>query len=131
LAEFKEQHGQLLRSFRKRLESQVLDLALVTDESIRNAKLRLFKEELADELQEIEGRMRGRRWPRLVFGTLCGVVGAAIPVGTAAATGAVPLAAAGLPGLAKAAYEAFGAVNSRKDFLREPLAYAALVRERL
>lgn len=67
----------------------------------------------------------------LVFGTLCGVLSAAIRVGAALATGAIPAAAAGAPGLASAVYSARQAMRGGDDFENAPLAYAALARKRL
>jgi hypothetical protein len=131
LVKFRNKHGERLSSFRRTIESEILDLALVDDGDIRAAKLRLFHEQLEDDIKGLEASMRARRWPRLVFGALCGVVSAAIPVAASAVTGALPIAAAGIPSLAAAIYSAREAAGSRKDFLRHPLAYAALARGQL
>jgi Family of unknown function (DUF6236) len=131
LVAFKEAHGPLLAGFRKRLESHLLDIAAVSDPRLRERKLVVLAEELQAELEEVEARMNARSWPRLVFGTLCGVLGAAIPVGAALATGAIPAAAAGAPGLASAVYSARQAMRRGEDLKNAPLAYAALARERL
>jgi hypothetical protein len=131
LVAFKESHGALLAGFRRRLESHLLDIAGVSDPRLRERKLVVLTEELQAELEEVEARMNARSWPRLVFGTLCGVLGAAIPVGAALATGAIPAAAAGAPGLASAVYAARQAMGRGEDFEGAPLAYAALARERL
>jgi hypothetical protein len=131
LVAFKEAHGPLLAGFRKRLESHLLDIAAVSDPRLRERKLVVLTEELQAELEEVEARMNARSWPRLVFGTLCGVLGAAIPVGAALATGAIPAAAAGAPGLASAVYSARQAMRREGDFENAPLAYAALARDRL
>jgi hypothetical protein len=129
LVDFKERHGDHLRRFRRHLENHVLDLATIPDADMRKAKQRLFTDELADELAEVQARMRPR-WSKLVFGTLCSVVGSAIPVGTALATGALPLAGAALPGLMNAVYSAQASVRRSRDIGRHPLAYAALARKR-
>ena len=131
LVAFKEAHGALLAGFRSRLESHLLDIAAISDEPLRERKLLILTEELQAELDEVEVRMNDRRWPRIVFGTLCGVLGAAIPVGAALATGAIPAAAAGAPGLASAVYAARQAMRGGEDFENAPLAYAALARKRL
>ena len=47
------------------------------------------------------------------------------------ATGAIPAAAAGAPGLASAVYAARQAMRRGEDFENAPLAYAALARKRL
>lgn len=130
LVAFKERYADPLARFRRHIEAQLLDLALVPDAAAREAKLGFLKAELADELEEIQTRMRSR-WPRLVFGTLCNVLGAAIPVGTAMATGALPVAGAALPGLIGAVYSARSEMRGSGETRRHPLAYAALARERL
>ncbi|HET6695720.1 MAG TPA: hypothetical protein VFG85_04385 [Gaiellaceae bacterium] len=130
LIRFKERHGELLARFRRHLESQLLDLAVIPDADVRAAKRDILTSELQDQVAEIQGLMRPR-WTKLVFGTLCSVLGAAIPVGVAAATGALPIAAAGLPGLANAAYTAQAAVRGPGEARNSPLAYAALARQHL
>ena len=129
LVDFKERHGEHLGRFRRHVENHVLDLATIPDADVREAKRRLFMDELADEIAEIQVRMQPK-WTKLVFGTLCGVLGAAIPVGAALATGALPVAGAALPGLMNAVYSAQAAVRRSGDTGRHPLAYAALARER-
>jgi uncharacterized protein DUF6236 len=131
LVDFKEAHGPLLAGFRGRLESQLLDIAEISEERLRERRVLILTEELQAELEEVEARMNARSWPRLVFGTLCGVLGAAIPVGAALATGAIPAAAAGAPGLASAVYSARQAMRRGEDFENAPLAYAALARQHL
>ena len=130
LVAFKERHGDLLGRFRRHIETQLLDLAVIPNKQLREARLALVRDELADQLDEVQSRMRPR-WPRLVFGTLCSLVGAAIPFGAAVATGALPVAGAALPGLVGAVYSAQEAIRSPTETRRHPLAYAALARERL
>jgi hypothetical protein len=131
LASFKESHAELLTRFRLYIESRVLDLASVPEEELRQAKLEVLQGELRLQLDELAARMHERNWPRVVFGTLCPVVGSSITAATVAATGALTAAAAGAATLASAIYSAARAVRSKKDFRREPLAYAALASERL
>ena len=130
LVRFKERHGELLGRFRSEIESQLLKLAETPDADVREAKRSILTAELQDQLAEIEGQMRPQ-WPKLVFGTLCNVLGAAIPVGAAVATGALPVAAGGVPGLMNAVYTAQAAVRRPGEVRKNPLAYAALAREHL
>ena len=130
LVRFKERHGELLGRFRRHIESHLLDLAVIPDAAVREAKRGILTAELQDQLDEIQGRMRPK-WTNLVFGTLCNVLGAAIPVGAAVATGALPVAAGGVPGLMNAIYSAQSAVRSSGEVRKDPLAYAALAREHL
>jgi hypothetical protein len=126
LAAFKQSHGDLLSSFRRELENFAIDATMLAPE-LRDRKAALFADELQDQLAEISGRMR-RRWPRIVFGTLCGVLAAAVPLASAAVGGAALAAAGAAPGLASAVYAAFG--DTKDDWRGNSVAYAALARER-
>jgi len=126
LARFKEKNGELLRKFRREVESFATDTTVLAPD-LRERRAELFRDELEDQVSEIGGRMKQRRWPRIVFGTLCGVLAAATPVATAAAGGAAIAAAGGVPGLASAIYAAFG--GEKNDWRGNSVAYAALAQE--
>jgi hypothetical protein len=126
LAKFKDKHGELLRRFRREVETFAVD-ATTLEPELRQRRAELFRDELADELEEISARMKPR-WPRIIFGTLCGVIAAAVPVAGAVAGGAALAAAGAAPGLASAVYAAFG--DSKGDWQDSSLAYAALAQNR-
>src|SRR4051794_22698085 len=126
LARFKDQHGDELRLFRREIETFATDATLL-EPSLRERRAELFRDKLTDQVADIGDRMK-RRWPRIVFGTLCGVAAAAIPVAGAAAGGAALAAAGGLPGLAAAVYSAFD--GGKSDWRGNSVAYAALAQER-
>jgi hypothetical protein len=126
LAAFKDKHGELLRGFRREIETFALESTKL-DPALRQRRAELFRDELADQLDEIRGRMKPQ-WPRIVFGTLCGVVAAAVPFATAVAGGAAVAAAGATPGLASAVYAAFG--GDKADWQGSPVAYAALAQSR-
>jgi len=131
LAGFKERYAGLLPRFRRRVETFLIEASQIPDKNLADYRIRLFKDELQDEIEEIEARMHERRWPRVVFGTLCGVFAAAVPGIQAVATGDATPALTALPGLVCAIYSAFKESPIQKEILRSPLAYAALARERL
>lgn len=122
LARFKEKHGDMLRRFRREVESFATD-ATVLAPDLRQRRAELFRDEMQERVSEIGAHLK-RRWPRIVFGTLCGVLAAATPVGTALAGGATVAAVTGVPGLAAAVYAAFG--GEKNDWRGNSVAYATL-----
>jgi hypothetical protein len=125
IARFKDKHGELLRKFRRQIETFATDATLLAPE-LRERRAELFRDELSEQVAEIGARMKSR-WPRIIFGTLCGVLAAATPVATAVAGGAALTAAGGAPGLAAAVYAAFG--GQKDDWRGSSVAYAALAQE--
>jgi hypothetical protein len=117
-----------LGAFRTRIEEELLAIALIEEEGARLRQKALAEERLRREVEEIAGAMASRRWPKLIFGTICGL-GAAGATAAAAATGWAPFALA-VPGLVKGAYEAIRDFP-RRDIPNSPLAFAALTRTRL
>jgi hypothetical protein len=131
LADFKARYIKLLPPLRRCIESSLLEISLISDIETRNGRVRLLKEDLEEEIAELRARMDERKWPRIVFGTLCGLLAAAIPGAEAIATGNVISALKALPGLATAIYSAFSGAANQSEILRSPLAYAALAQKRL
>jgi hypothetical protein len=68
--------------------------------------------------------MQERRWPKVVFGTVCGVAALGVGTGLAVATGGAAIALA-VPGVVKGAYDVVEGVRKR-DPSHSPVAYAAL-----
>jgi hypothetical protein len=131
LARFKSRYINQLRGLRRRIESSLLDISFISDIETRNEKLHLLKGELDEEISELRAKMHEQQWPRIVFGTLCGLLAAAIPGARAVATGDITQALEALPGLVTAIYSAFSGTTNQREILRSPLAYAALAQERL
>lgn len=131
LARFKSRYINLLSQLRRRIESSLLEISFISNIETRNKRVRLLKGELEKEISELRARMHERKWPRIVFGTLCGLLAAAIPGARAVATGDVTSALKALPGLVTAIYTAFSGTTNQGEILRSPLAYAALAQERL
>jgi hypothetical protein len=126
LATFKNDHRDLLVRFRSRLEDRLVDLALIDEDWARTAKLSRLEDELREEVAEIRARIDERRWSKIVFGTLCGLVAAAIPGVGAAIAGSATDAALAAPGLVSAMYAGIPALRSSHVHMDKPLAYAAL-----
>lgn len=131
LIDFKQTHSDLLGRFRRNIEAFLLDISPVTQENIRRERIRLFKADSRERIDEIHAKMREKRWPRIVLGGICGILAAAIPGILALAKDTPLLATAAVPGLVSATYAAFSSIpDQQKRMLREPLAYAAFAQER-
>jgi hypothetical protein len=128
LARFKEAHADELRRFRRAVEGALIDVAAIADPDLQAAKAELVRRELADGVEELRARMSERRWPRIVFGTICGVLAATVPGAQALAGGSVVAAGLAVPSAASGLY-ALLAGGRREP--AGPLAYAALAQERL
>ena len=131
LAAFKSRYVKLLSRLRRRIESSLLDISLISDIEVRNERARILKGELEEQISELRARMNERKWPQIVCGTLCGLLAAAIPGVKALATGDVTSALGALPVLVAAIYSAFSGKANQREILRSPLAYAALAQEQL
>ncbi|MEK6274349.1 MAG: DUF6236 family protein [Actinomycetota bacterium] len=129
LAAFKEKHGGRLAAFRTRIEEELLQIALIEDEETRLRQKSLTEARLRSEVEEISAEMTERRWPKVIFGTVCGLVGVGTAAGAAVVTGGAGIALAA-PGLIGAAYAAVEGFPARK-VPSSPLAYAALARTNL
>jgi hypothetical protein len=99
--------------------------------AFRNRQLSLLKEQLDDELEEVLAQMKARKWPRVVFGTLCRLVSAAIPRAAGVAAGTSLEIIGGASTLAHVVPDAYDQTRSRKRRTAHPLAYAALARDKL
>ena len=131
IADFKSKNSPLLERLRLRTEAHILELSTITDHETRAQRLSLLKKELKEDITELRSKMHERNWPRIVFGTLCGISTGAIPCIEAAVTGNVASALKAIPGLATAIYCAFRESTPRKQVLKSPLAYVALAQEKL
>lgn len=131
LVDFKNRYSNLLSRFRRHIELFLIEVAQIPDKNLRDYKVHLFKDELTEEIEEIRTRMHEIRWPRVLFGTVCGLLASAIPGAEAIATGNITSALKALPGLVTAIYSAFSGAMNQNKILSSPLAYAALAQERL
>lgn len=109
LARFKEQHGDELARFRRRVEQELVLAADMSDGTLRRQRLELFVAEAREEITGIRTHMAEAGWLGLVFGKLTAIL-AAVP-------GASPIF-----GLANAVYSAV-AGGAQPD-PRSPFLYA-------
>lgn len=124
LLRFKERHSELLNSFRTRVELIVLDPNIIEGTP-------LFHHQLAELLQrkdELTARMNESQFNRIMFGTVCGLIGAYQGMATASTTGAI---IGGLPGFANAVYSALQIERAENTFDQSGLKYLALADKRL
>jgi hypothetical protein len=131
LADFKQRHGDELRAFRRRVERELTDRSSIADGGLREARMRMIKDELDAEAREIQAQMHIRGWRRIEFGSVCGLGATALTAGAAAQGEPVTAAAAGGLLLLKALYEVRKQFRGGREYLKQPLAYAALARESL
>lgn len=124
LLNFKEKHSGILNSFRTRVEQIVLDPNIIEGTP-------LFHQHLAELLQrkeELTARMNESQFNRILFGTVCGLIGAYQGMATASTTGAI---IGGLPGFANAVYSALQIERAENIFDQSGLKYLALADKRL
>lgn len=113
---FKRKHGDQLGRFRRRIETELLRLADINNPELRKRSLRLFKEELSEEIEDLERKMKEWKWPSIICGRLCSLLSPLPVVGQ-------------VTSIISAAYTAFGDGGPGK--IDSPLAYAAYARRRL
>ena len=111
-----ERHGNLLGRFRRAVERELIAVADLSSEELREDRLALFREETSEDLAEIKVRTNESGWPDLVLGKI------------GAVAGAVP-GAPWLIGLASAVFQAFR--GSAEPSGPQPLLYAAYAQEEL
>lgn len=132
ILDFKEKHGHLLGTFRRRIETLVLDAASVSDLHLREERIKLLLKDSEQEAFELARRMQERRWPGILFGTVCSLTTAALTGVEAAFTGSPAWGAVAIPAVITAAHTALAERRNRDRWLADrPLAYAAIAKEKL
>ena len=124
LQRFKEQHSELLNAFRTRVEQIVLDPNIIEGTSLFHQHLA----ELHQRKEELSARMNESRFNSIMFGTVCGLIGAYQGLASASTTGAI---IGGLPGFANAVYSALQIESAENVFDQSGLKYLALADKRL
>ena len=130
LATFKESNYELLSHLRRKVEAAVLDISLINDAPTRQRRLSFLKDDFRQQIVELHSKMNERNWPRITFGSICGIAAGAIPGIDAVLTSDVTSALKAVPGLASAIYCAFSGSPRQKDILSSPLAYVALAQKK-
>ena len=121
---FKEKHHDLLEAFKNRVEIIVLDPNIAEGTDLFNEKIR----ELVIRKGELTAKMNESQLGNIIFGTVCGLIGAFQGLATADTRRAV---IGGLPGFASAVYSALKIEKAEHIFDQSGLKYLALVDKRL
>jgi hypothetical protein len=124
LLRFKEQHSGLLNAFRTRIELIALDPNIIEGSPLFYQHLA----ELHQRKEELTARMNESRFNSIVFGTVCGLIGAYQGIASASTTGAIIGA---LPGFANAVYSALQIERAENVFDQSGLKFLALADKRL
>jgi hypothetical protein len=125
IARLKERHGDRLVSFRREVEKRLKHVAVSTADEERAKRLRLLREELAEEVEEISARIgESKSGLRVSSQTLATISSTALPVAAAAAGKDWLAAATSLPALLLACQTV--RTRSDPDAYDHPLAYAAI-----
>jgi hypothetical protein len=124
LTRFKERHNQLLSAFRTRVELIVLDPNIIEGTPLFHQHL----SELAQRKEELTAKMNENGFGNILFGTVCGLIGAGVGLAATSTTGAVLGA---LPGFANAVHSALQIERAENLFDQSGLKYLALADKRL
>jgi len=124
LRRFKENHSELLSAFRTRVELIVLDPKIIEGTQLFDTHLT----ELLQRKQELAAKMSESKFKSIIFGTVCGLIGAYQGLASASTTGAI---IGGLPGFANAVYSALQIERAENIFDQSGLKYLALADKRL
>lgn len=126
LVTFKERHGQELRRLRRAVEEECIGIAEIGDDIHRQERASLVAERLEEQVETVAEAMR-IKWGQVIFGGIFSALGAAGGLASIE-KGETGLAVLAGSGLTSAVYTAVSSITDRNDALREPLAYAALLR---
>jgi hypothetical protein len=124
LLRFKEKHTQLLSAFQTRVELIALDPNIIEGTPL----FHLHLSELVQRKEELVAKMNESRFNQILYGTVCGLIGAGVGLAGASTTGAVVGA---LPGFANAVYSALQIEHAENVFDQTGLKYLALADKRL
>lgn len=124
LMAFKERHADLLRAFRTRVELITLDPNIAEGTPLFEYHLA----ELDQRKQELAEKMKENKFKSILFGTVCGLIGAYHGLATASSTDAMLGA---LPGFANAVYSALKIQKPENFFDQSGLKYLALAEKRI
>lgn len=116
IEKFKEKYGSHLSRFRRSVEMELVSLMDIKEAELRKRRLKMFKDGCDEEINELKVRMKESKWPSIVFGRFCALLGA-IPIVNQVAS---PI---------NAAYTALGSGGPKE--INSPLAYAAYVQTKL
>lgn len=121
---FKEKHNDLLIAFKNRVELIALDPNIKEGTALFNENLR----ELQIRKDELSAKMNESKFNNILFGTICGIIGASYGLTVTETTGAL---LGVLPGFAHTIYSALKVEKAENVFDQSGLKYLALVDKQL
>ncbi|MBC3847206.1 kinase [Winogradskyella echinorum] len=121
---FKDKHNDLLKAFKNRIEQLVLDENLINGTDLFKLKI----EELTIRKDELSAKMNESQINNIIFGSVCGIIGAVQGLKTAETTGALIGA---LPGFVSAVHSALKVEKAENLFDQSGMKYLALVDKRI
>ena len=121
---FKEKYNELLTTFKNKVEQIVLDDTIEKGSELFNNKV----EDLKLRKDELSAKMNESKVGSIIFGSICGIIGAIQGLSTAETPGAI---IGGLPGFASAIYSAIKIEKAEDIFDQSGMKYLALVDKRL
>ncbi|HAY3552836.1 kinase [Elizabethkingia meningoseptica] len=124
LLKFKERNSKLLNAFRTKVEKIVLDPNIIENSPLFHQHLA----ELHQRKEELSAKMNESKFNSIMFGTVCGLIGASQGLVSASMTGTI---IGGLPGFANAVYSALKIERAENVFDQSGLKYLALADKRL
>lgn len=124
LQAFKDKHIDLLDAFKIRVETLVLDPNLLQGTELFDLKVR----ELEQRKDELAAKMNESQLGNIIFGSVCGLIGAAMTLPVGGTWGAL---AGAFPGFANAVHSALKIESPEKVFDQTGLKYLALADKRL
>lgn len=124
LRKFKDKYNDLLNSFRNKVEQIALNETIKTDSDLLNEKIK----ELKLRREELSAKMNESQLKNIIFGSVCGVIGAFQGLQSAETSGAIIGA---IPGFTAAVYSALKIERPEKIFDQSGMKYLALVDKHL
>ena len=127
IVDFKSDYRYELERFRNKIESFLVQAALVANDRVRSQQVNQFRDELSGEIRALKESMEQRNWGYISLGRFLAyapvMAGIAFGVGTANP----PAIVGGILSLANAVYKDYRYINKPEDLMRNPMAYAMLV----
>jgi hypothetical protein len=131
LASFKGDHCEELQRLRSYLDLRLVALATLDDEAERDRLVEVILEEIHDDVTSLCEQMSKRKWPRIVFAGIGGIIAPALAIAAPIAAGGNALiiglsVGSGVAWMGEAAYCAPNILRSPQFNARSPLIYAGL-----
>jgi hypothetical protein len=128
LARFKSRHGDLLRRFRNRVQSFIVQVGSIPNRRSRKQMVDSFLQEAEDEIETILDAMRSQGWRRITLGRFLSYTAGGVALADAITTGGLLSTIAAALGLGGASYNTLQEQGIPNAFQGSFVAYAAIAR---